>query len=226
MTFHRSFITFINQIFGDESIRNKIMELYPNNNLKIIDVIDEVNKVCEPRNHDNDNNRHIVCQDKHTQNIIDSRSVSGNKVQNNRLHPNDTLCQSYSILRYLSGCDNWFDDNNYAPVYYSQSYATQKHYELQLRIINMYKILLKNEDLCLEISCLDWCIFNDDCERIPKNGDLRPGLLEWYMLDDDCEENEYVPENKDPIANIQNTLDNWDYNYNIGGDRIHKNVFV
>tara|TARA_Y100000389_G_C17401274_1_gene485469 strand:- start:586 stop:1164 length:579 start_codon:yes stop_codon:yes gene_type:complete len=180
-----SFTTYINQIFGDENIINKIMELYPSKSLRIKSVNDTLYKLYY-----DDDAYHFVCENIDDGSIIDSRSVSGNKVQNNRLHPNDGLCQSYALLTYLKTCNKWHCDYNSVKTVNSQCYAEQKHCELQNKIIKMYKELLLNEDLCIEI-----CSFN------------------FIMIDK--QGRHLMPIKDNIIGNIKYTLENWDYSINM-----------
>ena len=88
-TFSRAHFSYINQIFGDETIRNIIQEIYINNK-KILVCVPGTGRFCGT-------NHHIV-RIKKTKEIIDS-IVQG--YQNLNDNDNDNLCQSYSLMNYL-----------------------------------------------------------------------------------------------------------------------------
>ena len=80
--------TYINQIFGDQTVRKIISEAYPNNKYEFKVVKDDVM----------DSDHHML---KGKNKIPDWCSTETAKIQNIDVNKNDTLCQSYSLLEYL-----------------------------------------------------------------------------------------------------------------------------
>ena len=82
--------TYINQLLGDQTLRAMIMEQFPIGKNKLI---------SEKGEGDFANSSHHLC-------ILakNKRWCSVNEgIQNLDIHSHDTLCQSYSVLRYFGG---------------------------------------------------------------------------------------------------------------------------
>ena len=122
--------SFINQIFGDESLRGWIMYLYPNP--KYILEVENANN-----NFDSGSEHHYVLNKITKEKIC---SVDTLEIQNTKTNKNDTLCQSYSLLYYFGLIDdrikNTFDFNNQDDMK-----------NIQMKMIKMYKDIINNEPI-------------------------------------------------------------------------------
>lgn len=85
--------TYINQMFGDEAVREIIQEVYPNKYLELR------SEMADDR-FDPDSMHHYV-YDKAKNRKICSVDTRGYQYQNVHKNKNDTLCQSYSLLFYF-----------------------------------------------------------------------------------------------------------------------------
>ena len=112
--------TYINQIFGDQTVRQIITEVFPNKLLKFD--VEETNENFENSHH------HILIKNK-TNEIICSVN-SG--FQNLNVNKNDTLCQSYSLLTY-------FNKN-----------IDESQRQRQMDMIKLYRRIIKNKKFLLE----------------------------------------------------------------------------
>jgi hypothetical protein len=113
-------MTYINQIFGDITVRQIIQELYPRKhaNLQVI------NTNFHTDHHVLELNGNILC------------SVEFG-YQDPEVDINDTLCQSYTLMSYL---EIPFDKT-------PSKFATDRQkYDKQLSMIKMYRTILKNKD--------------------------------------------------------------------------------
>ena len=90
MTFSKKHYTYINQFFGDETVREIISELY--SNAKYDFEIQDANEDFE-----SDSFHHILVEKDTGKEIC---SVD-NGIQNMNANKNDTLCQSYTLLMYF-----------------------------------------------------------------------------------------------------------------------------
>lgn len=95
--FGRKHYTFINQIFGDESVRDIISELYPNKDYRF-EVTATNNSFV---------NHHYLYKVKYDDDGNEIEDAGENicsireGYQNIKKNKNDTLCQSYSLLTFL-----------------------------------------------------------------------------------------------------------------------------
>lgn len=108
--------TYINQIFGDESVREIISEVFPNPKYKF-DKEYWINDIEESNHH--------FLREAETDDKICSFETG---LQNMNKNKNDTLCQSYSLLTY-------FD----IPIEVIQS-------EKQMQMIELYRKILDNKE--------------------------------------------------------------------------------
>jgi hypothetical protein len=90
--FSNEHYTYINQIFGDETVREIISEIKKFKNKRFEFATEETGRNFEYSSH------HILI-DKKTKEIVCSVD---NGYQNININKNDTLCQSYSLLTYLN----------------------------------------------------------------------------------------------------------------------------
>jgi hypothetical protein len=88
-SFSKEHFTYINQIFGDQTVREIISEIYPNRKYEF--GIEETGEEFE-------NSSHHVLINKATNTSICSVDTG---YQNILINKNDTLCQSYSLLTYF-----------------------------------------------------------------------------------------------------------------------------
>ena len=82
MNFEDMYYTYVNQIFGDESVREIYMEVHPSTTGLVL-------KTEEDSVH---GHHHFVYNSKTDQKICSKKTV--------QVNPNDTLCQSYSLAYY------------------------------------------------------------------------------------------------------------------------------
>jgi hypothetical protein len=117
--FSRAHMTYINQIFGDITVRQIIQELYP-----------KVGTYLRVEKSDFHNDHHVL--------EINGQKICSveRKYQDIDIDINDSLCQSYTLMSYL---EIHFDTK-------PSKLATEKQkYEKQLCMIKMYKKILKNK---------------------------------------------------------------------------------
>ena len=117
-------LTYINQFFGDTSVREIISEVYPNKCLEF--GVEEAGEGFEA------NTDHHVLYDTKTKKKI--CSVDTLKIQNTNINKYDTLCQSYTLLIYFN----------------RKMYKTHK--ARQMEMIKMYRDLLDNRTLIKNIN--------------------------------------------------------------------------
>jgi len=120
--FSKEHFTYINQIFGDQTLREIISEIKPNNEFEFS--IEETGEDFEHSLH------HILINKKSKAHIC---SVDSG-YQNLLINKNDTLCQSYSLLTYFKKPINPDQKNR------------------QLDMIAMYKKLLSNKKFVEELN--------------------------------------------------------------------------
>ena len=111
-------MTYINQIFGDITVRQIIQELYPRQGVRLL-----VEHTCLHTNH------HVL--------ELNGKRVCSVELgyQDPNTDSNDTLCQSYTLMSYL---EEAFDTTP------SRLATEQQKYMKQLCMINMYRNILKN----------------------------------------------------------------------------------
>jgi len=90
--FSNKHFTYINQIFGDETVREIITEMYAERDLKF--AIEETGAEFEYSNH------HVLVKPGKSGETAKWCSVDEG-YQNILINKNDTLCQSYTLLKYL-----------------------------------------------------------------------------------------------------------------------------
>jgi hypothetical protein len=84
--FSKEHFTFINQVFGDQTVREVIAQVFPNEKYRF-----EIEEY-ETSHH------HVLYDIKKRKTVCSFKS----KVQNMNLDINDTLCQSYSLLTFFN----------------------------------------------------------------------------------------------------------------------------
>lgn len=111
-------MTYINQFFGDQTVRDIIQELFPNPKYKL--------HVQQFEGHNRELFHHHVVVHKNNKKKEMIAFDSTDDVQDINKNHNDILCQSYSLFKYL---EDKYDDS---------------HYKRQLQLINMYRLLINN----------------------------------------------------------------------------------
>ena len=91
--FSREHYTYINQIFGDETIRQIIKEMYTERELDF--GVEDANEDFEYSNH------HVLVKHNKRGDVVKWCSVDEG-LQNVFKNKNDTLCQSYTLMKYLN----------------------------------------------------------------------------------------------------------------------------
>ena len=117
---HESY-RYINQIFGDITVRQIISEVFPNKKYKF---------VVKPGGEEYHNSFHHALLNNRNKKIV----CSGDRgYQNTNINENDTLCQSYSLLTYLN-----------KPIDPDQK-------QRQMDMIQMYREILSNPSFLKEL---------------------------------------------------------------------------
>jgi hypothetical protein len=117
--------TYINQIFGDVTVREIISEVYPNKSLEF-----RIEKVESGSGFEDGSDHHVLFDTSKNKTIC---SVDTLKIQNTTINKYDTLCQSYTLLSYFN----------------RQIYKTHKR--RQIEMIDMYRDLLHNRTFVKKI---------------------------------------------------------------------------
>jgi hypothetical protein len=131
--FSHEHYTYINQFFGDETVRKIITKIFPNKNY--IMAIEKANEDFEHVNDEEEPSMHHFLYKKNGKEK--EKICSGiNGYQNMDINKNDTLCQSYSLLTYLN----------------KDIDPDQK--ERQMDMITMYRDIIDNEKFKTEINDL------------------------------------------------------------------------
>ena len=116
--------TFINQFFGDETVREVIAECFPNDKYEF-----SVEKVGQNSFH------HVLIGKTNGKTKKAKRVCSVEKGhQNMDIDKNDTLCQSYSLLTYLQ-----------API-------SKDNNQKQMDMVAMYEVLLEDKEFKKKLS--------------------------------------------------------------------------
>lgn len=125
--FGKKHFTFINQFFGDVQIREIIAEIFPNKKYRL-----EVEAADETFEYSKHHYLYEIKYDRNGNELVGKGkrvcSVDG-KYQNIYINKNDTLCQSYTLLRYLGYNFN----------------LKMSRKDIQLRMCQMYKDIIENE---------------------------------------------------------------------------------
>lgn len=180
--------TFINQIFGDATVREIICDIFTNNKNKHYRFfVEEVNNDLFERGFHhilvNDNNETLYCS-------VDSGHQNLNK------NVNDTLCQSYSLLKFLGKqLDEIFDNKSLKPK--------QKYMLIHKEMINMYREIISNKKFIREFNTIDFVnTFEED------------GVTKSFRDYTKPNNNELNLDSKVILQKIKEVLDKWEkYGY-------------
>ena len=125
LNFSKKHYTYINQIFGDISVREIIKEIYPNDKFNFV-----VLKANGQDNFENHSLHHVLEYVKSGRHLCSVQQ----KHQDLKKNLNDTLCQSYSLMNYFG---------------IKISRVRRKKQEDMVR---MYKTLLNNDDFVKKLN--------------------------------------------------------------------------
>lgn len=139
--------TFINQIFGDATVRDIIATVFKNKKYDFL--VEEVpeNGLFERGYH------HILVNKKKPDETLYCSVAERHQVPLKNIH--DTLCQTYSLLKYLNKpLDDIFDNDRLS--------SREKMYFVHDRMIDMYKNLIKNKKFVDEFNTIDFINTKDE----------------------------------------------------------------
>lgn len=150
--FGRAHMSYINQIFGDETIRDIIQEVFPMGGKLVIEPADEnfeysVHHVYY-MNEDEDPLSELTEEEQAArgENFVDTRICSvANEYQDIDVDVNDTLCQSYSLMAFLQ---IEFDTTPSKNANRAQKYAKHK------AMIKMYRDILDYPDFHWKLAAI------------------------------------------------------------------------
>tara|TARA_E500000331_G_scaffold81441_1_gene76969 strand:+ start:282 stop:899 length:618 start_codon:yes stop_codon:yes gene_type:complete len=174
--------TYINQIFGDETVRQIIKESYAPR---------DWNFVVIPGEGDFLGSDHHVLEKKGKNGEIIQWCSEDEGFQKTKINKNDTLCQSYSLLKYLN-----------KPI-------DKNMKERQMEMIKMYRNILSRDHFKKEFKK----VYNQMKQLIKKTKiDNHPGIWIDYTYE---EPEPYLNKEFNALyAEIHNTLDTWEnYGY-------------
>ena len=157
--FSNEHYTFINQVFGDLTVREVIEEMNPQIDWRF--EVEDADEAFENSNH------HVLIKTLKNGKIVKWCSVDEG-LQNILVNKNDTLCQSYSLLKF-----------------FNKPLAIDDMKEIQSEMVRMYKELLKQrkfkEELCGMLEIMQEKIENgeeaDDTIWKDHTCDTKPPLL-------------------------------------------------
>lgn len=173
--------TYINQIFGDATVREIITEMYAKRDWKF--AVEKANADFEYSNH------HILEKKGKDGETVKWCSVAEG-FQNILINKNDTLCQSYTLMKYLN-----------KPIVTNMK-------KRQMDMIKMYRNLIKREYFKEEVNGVIE-IMRRKIKRTKKKGD--PALWKDYTNSPET----YLCKDFNTIyAEIHSVLDKWEtYGY-------------
>ena len=125
INFSKKHYTYINQIFGDISVREIIKEIYPNDKFNFV-----VLKANVRDNFENHSLHHVLEYVKSGRHLCSVRQ----KHQDLTKNLNDTLCQSYSLMNYF------------------EIKISRVRRKKQEDMVRMYKTLLNNDDFVKKLN--------------------------------------------------------------------------
>ena len=175
--------TYINQIFGDETVRQIIKESYAPRDWNFVVEYNVEGFV--------DNSPHHVLEKKGKNGEIIKWCSVEEEFQNIIININDTLCQSYTLLKYLN-----------KPI-------DKDMKKRQMEMVKMYRNILSNKYFKKELKK----VYNQMKQLIKKTKiDDHPGIWIDYTYE---EPEPYLNKEFNALyAEIHNTLDTWEnYGY-------------
>jgi hypothetical protein len=143
--------TYVNQIFGDATVREIIEKVFRNKkNKDSTFFVEEVPEhgLFERGYH------HLLVNKKNNEETVYCSVASRHQVPHKNIH--DTLCQTYSIMKYLDKpLDEIFDDESLN--------ERQKMYKVHYEMIKMYREMIENPRFLREFNTIDFVnTFDED----------------------------------------------------------------
>ena len=194
-TFSRAHFSYINQIFGDETVRNIIQEIYKNNKQQLVCI--------KGTGIFTDTPHHIVTSKKDIKKGIIDSIKQGH--QNLDLNINDTLCQSYSLMNYLG---KNLEPGNDPKI----NEARQK------AMINMYKMIVNNAEFLKKLEEI-FVVGNKNTwpdNTVTVTGNSKPSCI---IGNDISKPAEKVADIIRKIKKILFIWEKWGYTYFIGNGK-------
>jgi len=184
--------TYINQIFGDETVREAIKETYAKRDWKFL---------VEPASEefDDDSDHHFLEKKGKNGKTVKWCSVDEG-FQNTDINPNDTLCQSYTLLKYLK-----------KPIVGSFNEDDMK--QRQMAMIQMYRNIMKRDKFTKILQEIVE-VMNDEIKKLNKKTEKKknPSIWRDYTYQKPYP---YLKKDFNTIsAEIHSVLDKWEnYGY-------------
>lgn len=180
--FSKEHYTYINQIFGDLTVREIIKETYAPRDWEF--VVEGTDEAFNYSNH------HVLQKKGKNGEIIEWCSIDEG-YQKLKINKNDTLCQSYTLLKYLN-----------KPIDINMK-------KRQMEMVKMYRNILKQEHFKREFKNVIDIMRN----TIKKNKNLNKAVL-WKDFTYDEPEPYLIKDVDTMYAEIHNVLDKWEnYGY-------------
>ena len=199
--FSRAHYTYINQIFGDDTIKEIIQETYPSDKYYLF------TQKADPRFFDSDSAHHVVREGNIKKSKIQDKTICSSQL-GYQCKKNDTLCQSYSLLTYYNLVKGIITNNKCDETYKEIREYFSDEKEKQMKMIAMYREILKNQvfldkfdGIFIEENNNLWSDYTESMEEKPKPMELVTNKL---II----------------IKKINETLNNWEsygYRYFING---------
>jgi hypothetical protein len=195
--------TFINQIFGDATVREIITKIFRNNKYAFyVEVV--------PEHGDFDEGFHHILVNKKNHEETLYCSVD-RKHQFLKKNVNDTFCQSYTLLKYLNRpLDEIYDDKSLK--------SNEKMYMVHREMIKMYRHILSNKRFIKEFNSIDFVnTFNEDGRTKTFRNFTRKGHPALNMTSEKI------------LVKIEDTLKKWEtygYWHYIGTGKCHKGRLI
>lgn len=198
--------TFINQIFGDATVREIIEKIFrnkKNKNYKFFPEEVPEHGLFERGYH------HILVNKKNISETLYCSVTSRHQVPHKNIH--DTLCQTYSMMKYLDKpLDEIFDDESLK--------LRKKMFKIHYEMIKMYRELIENKRFIKEFNTIDFInTFEDDGRTKTFRNFTRKGNPALNLSSEKI------------LENIKKLLDKWEmygYWHFIGTGKCHKNRLI
>lgn len=176
--------TYINQVFGDQTVRKAVQKILKPS-------IWEITGARRANDNDfsgDDDSMHHILIKKANPSVIWC-SVESQEYQNTHINKNDTLCQSYTLLK-LSG-----ELDKYKPIPESE----ENHIAIQKEMINLYRKIINNKSFVQAIDDTFYSITEPPHDWFHIDGtEIKPTLKNWKKMATDF------------IKEIKKTLDDWE----------------
>lgn len=129
--FSNHFQTYINQVFGDETVREEVQKIMkPRSQWEIRGaMLPDTNAFAS-----GDDSKHHILRKKANKDVIWC-SVTVEEYQNTNINKNDTLCQSYTLLKLSGKLDN----------YEALPENEENHIAIQKEMIKLYRRIINDK---------------------------------------------------------------------------------